>query len=255
MAQGEPYQLKRFVFKFTVFGPMKKFLSLKSVLVSLLAVTSLATADSAPYMRTQAERDAMTPEQVLQSFKDGNERFLTGTQRARNFRQEQMATKGGQHPASVLLSCIDSRAPAEVIFDKGIGEMFNARLAGNVANPDIVGSMEFACAAAGAKLILVLGHSSCGAVNGAIDHVELGNLTGLLDRIHPAVVASKEDHAGPFESSNTKFAEAVTRENVVLTVEKIRRLSPLLRDMEESGDIMIVGGLYNLETGKVEFLK
>lgn len=224
-------------------------------LVFVLLMAGLAQADSSSYIRTEAERDALTPQQVLQSFKDGNERFLSGTQRERDFRKEQMATKGGQHPASVLLSCIDSRAPAEVVFDKGIGEMFNARLAGNVANPDIVGSMEFACAAAGAKLILVVGHSSCGAVHGAIDNVELGNLTGLLDRIHPAVVATKEEHSGPYESSNTAFAEAVTETNVEMTVEKIRRLSPLLREMEENGEIMIVGAIYNLDTGKVDFLK
>ena len=232
---------------------MKKLFT-SSFLVFVLLVTGLAQADSSSYIRTQAERDAMSPQEVLQSFKEGNKRFLTGTQRERDFRKEQMATKGGQHPGSVLLSCIDSRAPAEVLFDKGIGEMFNARLAGNVANPDIVGSMEFTCAVAGAKLILVLGHSSCGAVHGAIDNVELGNLTGLLDRIHPAVVATKEDHAGPYESSNTEFVDAVTKKNVQLTVEKIRRLSPLLREMEENGKIMIVGGVYNLATGEVEFL-
>lgn len=221
----------------------------------VLVAAGLAQAQESGYVRTQAERDSMTPQQVLQSFKDGNARFLSGERRQRNFREEQMATKGGQHPASVLLSCIDSRAPAEIIFDKGIGEMFNARLAGNVANPDIVGSMEFACAAAGAKLVLVLGHSSCGAVNGAIDNVELGNLTGLLERIHPAVVETQKEMEGPYKSSNTAFAEAVTHNNVELTVEKIRRLSPLLRKMEEDGEIMIVGAIYNLDTGKVDFLK
>jgi carbonic anhydrase len=224
-------------------------------LVFVLLVAGLAQADPSSYIRTAAERDAMTPEQVLQSLKDGNKRFLSSSQLERDFRKEQMATKGGQHPAAVLLSCIDSRAPAEVVFDKGIGEMFNCRLAGNVANPDIVGSMEFTCAVAGAKLILVVGHSSCGAVHGAIDNVELGNLTGLLDRIHPAVVATKMDHKGPYESANTEFVDAVTVTNVKLTMEKIRRLSPLLREMEEKGDIMIAGAIYNLQTGEVEFLR
>jgi carbonic anhydrase len=228
---------------------------LSKLLLFIFLVSGLAQADTSSYIRTKAERDAMTPQQVLQSLKDGNKRFLAGSQLERDFRKEQMATKGGQHPGSVLLSCIDSRAPAEVLFDKGIGEMFNCRLAGNVANPDIVGSMEFTCAVAGAKLVLVLGHTSCGAVNGAIDNVELGNLTGLLDRIHPAVVEAKEDHAGPYESSNTSFADAVIKTNVELTVEKIRRLSPLLREMEENGDIMIVGGIYDVSTGEVEFLK
>lgn len=235
---------------------------MKIILSSILLACLVATAalaqsptDSSNDIRSRAERDALTPDQVLSSFRDGNQRFLTGTQKVRNFRAEQLATKGGQHPASVILSCMDSRAPAEVIFDKGIGEMFNARVAGNVANPDMLGSMEYACAAAGAKLILVLGHSRCGAVQGAIDNVEMGSLTGLLERIRPAVEETRVEHGAPHESSNPEFVEAVTRKNVELTVEKIRRLSPLLRSMEENGEIMIVGGIYNVQTGKVEFLK
>lgn len=228
---------------------------MSGILTVLLLSTFTASAETTDYIRSKAERDAMSPTQVLQSLKDGNKRFLSGTQKERDFRAEQMATKGGQHPSAVLLSCIDSRAPAEVIFDKGIGEIFNARLAGNVANPDIIGSMEFACAAAGAKVVLVVGHTSCGAVHGAIDNVELGNLTGLLERVHPAIEATKAAHEGPYESQNSSFAAAVTEKNVELTVAKIRRLSPTLRKMEEKGEIMIVGSIYDISTGKVKFFR
>ncbi len=234
---------------------MQKFKKLTLPLLATILLSSVATAQTTYPIRTRAERDALTPAQVLQSIKDGNDRFVNGAQRPRNFRQEQLATKGGQHPAAVLLSCIDSRAPVEVVFDKGIGEVFNARVAGNVANPDILGSMEFACAVAGSKVVLVLGHSRCGAINGAIDNVEMGNLTGLLDRIRPAVEEVHEEHPKEeVKSSNATFAEAVTRKNVELTVEKIRRLSPLLRDMEKKGQILIQGAIYDVSTGKVEFL-
>lgn len=234
---------------------MQKLTKLTLPLLATLLLTSTGFAQTGYPIRTKAERDALTPAQVLQSIKDGNERFVTGQQRPRNFRQEQLATKGGQHPAAVLLSCIDSRAPAEVVFDKGIGEIFNARVAGNVANPDILGSIEFACAAAGSKLVLVLGHSSCGAIHGAIDNVEMGNLTGLLERIRPAIQEVHEEHPKEeVKSSNATFAEAVTHKNVKLTVEKIRRLSPLLREMEQKGQILIQGAIYDIRTGKVEFL-
>lgn len=206
-------------------------------------------------IRTKAERDALTPAQVLQSIQDGNQRFLSGQPKPRDFREEQMATKGGQHPAAVMLSCMDSRAPGEIVFDKGIGEMFNVRVAGNVANPDILGGLEYACGVVGAKVVLVLGHTGCGAVNGAIDHVELGHLTGLLERIQPAVEAVHQEHPNEeAKSSNPAFVAAVTRKNVELTVELIRSQSQILRDLEAKGQIKIQGALYNVATGKVEFL-
>jgi carbonic anhydrase len=151
------------------------------------------------------------------------------------------------------LSCIDSRAPAEFVFDQGLGDLFNARIAGNIADADLVGSMEFACAVAGAKLVVVMGHTSCGAIKGACDHVELGNLTGLLDKIQPAVQAV-HDVPGERNSKNAQFVEAVAEANVRLTVERIRELSPILRDMERAGKIQIVGCIYDLETGRVRFL-
>jgi carbonic anhydrase len=153
----------------------------------------------------------------------------------------------------VILSCIDSRAPAEFIFDAGIGDLFNARIAGNIADPDLVGSMEFACKVAGAKLVLVMGHTNCGAVKGACDNVELGNLTGLLEKIKPAMKAVK-NVPGERNSQNQGFVEAVAEANVRLTVERIRELSPILSEMEREGKIQIAGSVYNLETGRVQFL-
>jgi carbonic anhydrase len=220
--------------------------------------TSAPTPASTPQRRDlatlKAEQAALTPAQVLESLQQGNERFASGKAKPRDMRHDQEVTAAGQFPHAVILSCIDSRAPAEFIFDQGLGNLFNARIAGNVANNDIVGSMEFACAAAGAKLVVVMGHTHCGAVMGACDHVQMGNLTGLLDRIQPAVQAV-HDVPGERNSTNEKFVEAVTEANVRLTVARIRELSPILRDLESAGKIQIVGCIYNLETGRVQFLK
>jgi len=166
---------------------------------------------------------------------------------------DQRVTAVGQYPLGVILGCIDSRAPAEFIFDAGLGDLFDARIAGNVADADLVGSMEFACKVAGAKLVVVMGHTSCGAVKGACDGVQLGNLTGLLEKIKPAV-AAVQNVPGERNSKNTPFVEAVAEANVRLTVERIRELSPILREMESEGKIRMVGCIYHLETGHVEFL-
>ena len=201
----------------------------------------------------KAEQAALTPEQVLESLRLGNERFASGKTKSRDMLHDQRTTTGGQYPHAVILSCIDSRAPAEIIFDAGLGDLFNARIAGNIADADLVGSMEFACAVSGAKLVLVMGHTSCGAIKGAVDHVELGNLTGLLEKIKPAVEAVR-DVPGERNSKNTAFVEAVSETNVRLTVERIRELSPILRDLEKAGKIQIAGCIYDLDTGKVRFL-
>lgn len=231
-----------------------------SILLLLLASNSFFPAAAAPSdspapVRTKAERDALTPGQILQSFKEGNERFVSGQMKTRDLLKEQLATATGQHPSAVVLSCIDSRAPAEFVFDKGIGEIFNGRIAGNVINPDLAGSLEFACAASGAKLVVVLGHTRCGAINGAIDHVELGNLTGCLERIHPAVELVGDSIPGEQNSQNAALVAAVTEKNVVNTVKTLRRISPLLRDLEEKGQIKIVGALYDVSSGRVRFLE
>lgn len=201
---------------------------------------------------TKELRDKLTPEQIIQAMKNGNARFRRGERKDRNYLREQKASASGQYPAAALLSCIDSRAPAEVIMDLGIGDIFNCRVAGNVENPDILGSIEFACKLAGAKVVLVMGHTACGAIKGAIDNAELGNLTGLLARIKPAVEATT--YSGERSAKNYVFVNAVARKNVELTVANIRKDSPVLAELESKGGIKIAGAMYNLETGAVEFL-
>src|SRR6266850_4941825 len=201
----------------------------------------------------KAEQAALTPAQVLESLRLGNERFASGKLAPRDMLHDQQITAAGQYPHAIILSCIDSRAPAEMIFDAGLGDLFNARIAGNIADEDLVGSMEFACALSGAKLVLVMGHTSCGAIKGACDKVELGNLTGLLEKIKPAVEAVR-DVPGERNSKNTAFVEAVSETNVRLTMERIRELSPILRDLEKAGKIQIAGCIYDVETGRVRFL-
>jgi carbonic anhydrase len=200
---------------------------------------------------TKEQRDKLTPEQIIQAMKTGNARFRKGERKERNYLREQKASASGQYPAAALLSCIDSRAPAEVIMDLGIGDIFNSRVAGNVENPDILGSLEFACKLAGAKVVLVMGHTACGAIKGAIDNAELGNLTGLLAKIKPAVEATA--YTGERSAKNYAFVDAVARKNVELTVANIRKDSPVVAELESKGSIKIAGAMYNLETGAVEF--
>jgi carbonic anhydrase len=213
---------------------------------------SLISADRAGADALSKElRDKMTPEQIIQAMKNGNKRFRAGERKERNYLREQKASAKGQYPAAVLLTCIDSRAPAEVIMDLGIGDIFNCRVAGNVRNADILGSMEFACKLAGAKVVLVMGHSACGAIKGAIDNAQLGNLTGLLAKINPAIAATA--YTGERSAKNYAFVDAVARKNVELTLADIRKDSPVLAEMEAKGGIKMTGAMYNLETGAVEF--
>src|SRR5262245_40083152 len=193
-----------------------------------------------------------TPSEIIDAAKRGNERFRSGVRQNRNYLNEQKASASGQYPAAVLLSCIDSRAPAEVIMDLGLGDIFNCRVAGNIANQDILGSMEFGCKLAGAKVVCVMGHTACGAIKGAIDNVELGNLTGLLDKIKPAVQAT--NYSGEHSSKNYAFVDAVARTNVQMTLDNVRKNSAVLSDLEAKGTIKIVGAMYNLETATLEFL-
>jgi carbonic anhydrase len=171
---------------------------------------------------------------------------------AHDYLAQKRATAGGQYPAAAILSCIDSRAPAEIIFDAGIGDTFNARVAGNIANDDLIGSLEFACAAAGAKLVVVMGHTACGAIKGAIDNVELGHLSALLNKIKPAVAATT--FTGERTSKNAAFVDAVASTNVRRTVDDIRQRSAILSGLEREGKIKIVPSIYDLATGRVEFL-
>lgn len=198
------------------------------------------------------QRDAMTPTQVIEELKKGNERFRMGKMVPRNYLAEKRASAAGQYPAAVVLGCLDSRVPAEIVLDTGIGDVFVGRVAGNVVNDDMVGSMEFACGVSGAKVILVLGHTACGAVKGAIDDVVLGNLTGLLARIKPAIPATTFD--GDKSSKNAPYVDAVARTNVLIGLSEIRRRSPMLEDLEKKGSIKILGAMYNLSTGMVDFV-
>jgi carbonic anhydrase len=200
---------------------------------------------------TKEQRDKMTPEEILMEMQRGNERFRKGEKAMRNYLAEQQATAKGQFPAAVVLSCIDSRAPAEVIMNLGIGDIFNARVAGNIANEDILGSMEFACKLAGAKVVLVMGHTSCGAIKGAIDNAELGHLTGLLAQIRPAVQATA--FTGDQSSKNAAFVDAVARKNVELAMARIREQSAVLRELESARRIKIAGAMYHLDTATMDF--
>jgi carbonic anhydrase len=213
----------------------------------LLGVPGLSYAA----VMTKDKRDKLTPDQILEAMKQGNERFRTGKMFPHDYLAQKRATIPGQYPAAVILSCIDSRAPAEIILDAGIGDAFNARIAGNIANDDLLGSLEFACAVAGAKVVLVMGHTSCGAIKGAIDGAELGNLTGLLNKIKPAVDATH--YEGERSSKNAAFVDAVADTNVHLTIAAIRQRSPVLAALEKDGKAKIVGSMYHLSGGRVEF--
>jgi carbonic anhydrase len=216
------------------------------------AQTSSVTAPALSSVQTKAAQTAMTPQQALAELRAGNARFVAGKSIARDFPAQVHAAAAGQYPFAVVLSCIDSRQPSEIVFDQGVGDIFCARVAGNVLNDDILGSMEFACKVAGAKLIVVVGHSNCGAIKGAIDNVDLGNLTSLLAKIKPAIDAVPAD-VQPRTSKNHAFVDDVSEANVRLVLKEIRERSPVLRAMLDQGQIALVGGMYNLETGKVQF--
>jgi carbonic anhydrase len=233
-------------------GPVS--LERRALLSSLAALAltggGIAVAEAAAMSAEQ--RDKLTPDEVLAMLQQGNERFRTGRMERHDYLAQKRATASGQYPAAAILSCIDSRAPAEIILDTGIGDVFNARVAGNIANDDMLGSLEFACAAAGAKLVLLMGHTACGAIKGAIDAVELGHLTELLHRIKPAVAATV--YEGARTSKNPAFVDAVAVTNVRRTLEQIRQQSSVLADLEKAGKLKIVGSMYHLQDGQLEVL-
>jgi len=217
-----------------------------------LAPLSLQLSANGGASLTKEQRDKMTPAQVIDELKKGNQRFRSGKMISRDYLAEKRSSSAGQYPAAVVLGCLDSRVPAEIVFDAGIGDLFIGRVAGNVVNDDMLGSMEFGCAVSGAKVVLILGHTACGAVKGAIDDVVLGNLTGLLARIKPAIPATQFD--GDKSSKNAAYVNAVARTNVTLGLADIRRRSPILEDLEKKGTIQITGAMYDLSNGTVEFL-
>ena len=202
--------------------------------------------------QTKETQNQMTPSSALQELKDGNQRFIEKKQLNRDLMQQVTETTTGQFPFATVLSCIDSRVSSELIFDQGIGDIFSIRIAGNFVNEDILGSMEFACKLAGTKLVLVLGHTACGAVKGACDHARLGNLTALINKIEPTVEAVKEPVDDVLRnSSNIDFVNDVAAVNVSMTIENIRAQSEVLKTMEDAGEIAIKGGMYDINTGKV----
>ena len=203
---------------------------------------------------TKETQATMTPQKSLQFLKEGNQRFQNNLKANRNLLEQVNDTSEGQFPFATILSCIDSRVSAELVFDQGLGDIFSIRIAGNFVNEDILGSMEFGCKLAGTKLIVVLGHTSCGAIKGACDHARLGNLTALINKIEPAVAAVKEPKDEKLRNSqNAEFVDAVSEKNVLITIENIRERSRVLADMEEKGEVMIVGAMYDISTGAVTF--
>jgi len=196
---------------------------------------------------TKEMQEGISPDQAIEMLKDGNQRFLSKNEISRDLHSQVKATSGGQNPYAVVLSCIDSRVPVELAFDQGIGDIFSARVAGNIINEDILGSMEYACGVAGSKAILVLGHTKCGAVTSACQGVELGNITALLSKVKPAI-SEVENRMGTIE------VEEVTKSNVHQSIKEIREKSTMLKDLESEGKIKIVGAVYHVEDGKVTFI-
>lgn len=204
---------------------------------------------------TKETQALMTPQMALEALKEGNIRFQNNLRANRNLLEQVADTTTGQYPFATVLSCIDSRIPAEMVFDQGIGDLFSVRIAGNFINDDILGSMEFASKLAGARVIVVLGHTSCGAVKGACDNAELGKLTGMLDKIKPAVNAvNSPSEPAQRTSQNLDFVNEVAEKNVEFSIEGIRSGSEVLSEMERNGEIMIVGAMYDVATGGVTFL-
>ena len=205
------------------------------------------------HVMTKEEQAKLTPDDVLQEFIEGNQRFKSGSTTIRDHSEQARKSAPGQFPKAVVLSCLDSRVPVEDVFDQGLGDIFVGRVAGNFVNEDLLGSLEFACKVAGAKLVLVMGHQHCGAVRGAIDDVKLGNITAMLEKIKPAVQIS-QDFAGDKTSKNDEFVKHVSQNNVRYALKKIREKSPILKEMEDKGEIKIVGAFYRLTDGSLEFI-
>lgn len=230
-----------------------------SIALLLIVTTGCANAQEGPPQErdltqalTEETQASLTPTNVIQLLKDGNERFLNGEALERNFMEQVANTAGGQYPMAAVLGCIDSRVPHEIVFDKGVGDIFSARVAGNFINTDILGSLEFAAAVAGSRVIVVLGHTECGAVKGACDQVELGNLTSTLANIAPAIYAV-DDVEGERSSSNADYVNEVAHTNVDLTVQNIVSRSPVIRGLVEEGDLIVIGAMHDVASGKVTF--
>ncbi len=224
------------------------------LLILLQTLTTLSLADDAPHTAviTKDTQESMTPQQVLQSLKDGNERFSSGQMKNRDVLAQAQNSSTAQHPIAVILNCMDSRTPPEFVFDQGIGDVFAIRIAGNIQNTDILGSMEFGTQLMGSKLIAVIGHTSCGAMRGACQHAKLGNLSSLLHKIDPAVKqATKEQNST--DCKQAALIDQIAKDNVLLVIKQIQANSPTIAKLVQDGKIIIVGGMQDLATGKVTF--
>jgi carbonic anhydrase len=233
-------------------------MKLNTVLFALLFAPLIALATDAPPPKVNrvlsvAEQAALTPDDVIVIFAQGNERFVSGNVTSRDHSAMVREAALGQHPKAIVLSCIDSRVPVEDVFDRGIGDLFVARVAGNFENTDILGSMEYATKVSGSKVILVLGHTECGAIKSAIDGVELGNITQMLANIQPAIT-SLADYPGDKSSKNNDYVRQVTEQNVRLTMDNIRKRSPIIAELEQAGEVKIIGAVYDMHTGVVQAL-
>jgi carbonic anhydrase len=230
--------------------------AMKNILfpVIFLAVAAGLSPGASPPVMTRAQQEALTPRDALSRLKEGNDRFVAGHPARKNLIEEARMTAAGQYPFAAIVCCLDSRAAPELIFDQGIGDVFCARVAGNVLNNDILGSLEYACKVAGAKLIVVVGHRSCGAVKGAVDRVRLGKLTGLLAQIEPAVTAAMREVGGGRSSHNSALVDRAALDNVILQMRAIPRKSKILKSLLDSGQIAIIGAFHDLRTGRVTFL-
>jgi carbonic anhydrase len=243
---------------------MQKTMLVSGIMLISMLIISCNTVDKAEQTKASAQmvtevmnpesQSKITPDEILNEFKAGNKRFLSNSLTARDFNAQIKKTASGQYPKAAILSCVDSRVPVEYIFDQGIGDIFVARVAGNFMDEDMLGSAEFACKVAGSKVLMIMGHESCGAVKAAIDDVKLGNITAMLDKVEPAVERS-QDFSGEKSTKNPEFVNYVSKNNVINTIETIRKNSPILKEMEEKGEIKIVGAMYSLSTGEVTFLE
>ncbi|MFN2373028.1 MAG: carbonic anhydrase family protein [Cyclonatronaceae bacterium] len=203
---------------------------------------------------TRDAQQALTPDEILNELREGNERYVNNNLTPRDYAAQVSKTADGQYPKAVVISCLDSRVPVENVFDQGVGDIFVGRVAGNFVNEDMLGSIEFATAVAGSKVILVMGHGQCGAVKSAIDDVQMGNITAMLSKIKPAVSQTAEGFEGETTSSNDIFVTGVVNNNVLYTIEQIRERSPIVAELERNGDVVIAGAFYDLETGRVTML-
>ncbi|MGN8225828.1 carbonic anhydrase family protein [Gracilimonas sp. BCB1] len=243
---------------------MKKLINtniLPLLIVTLMFSTACVSQNSDQSTRNELKTEVLTseaqsnltPQEILEGLKAGNERYINNNLTPTDYQAQVKATAVGQHPEAIILSCVDSRVPVEQVFDKGVGDIFVARVAGNFVNEDILGSAEFATAVAGSKVVVVMGHKSCGAVKAAIDGVEMGNITAMLDKIEPAVEMTA-NYSGDRSTSNDDYVTEVVNNNVVNTISEMRENSPVIAELERNGDVVIAGAFYDLETGKVTFL-